>query len=191
MKNNIQKLNLQDYLLECFNETNLVNELISNFHKVSFPKHKIIQDKNQVPRNLYYIESGIARHFYKSKNKEFTSWFSKENDFMANSGFFTQQPVHEIIVALEDTQAYAISYYDFDKFCLKSHSLESFVRKSLAEQLYLLDQHISSNILLSAKERYDKFVIQFPDIVLRVPLIYIASFLGITPETLSRVRASK
>jgi CRP-like cAMP-binding protein len=191
MIKNTKNINLREYLLECLNESNLVDELMLDFHEVSFKKNKIIQDNDQVPQYLFYINSGITRHFFHSNQKEFTSWFSKESDFMANSGFFTQKPVHEIIVALEDIHAYAISYSDFDKFCKKSHSLERFVRKSLAEQLYLLDQHISSNILLSAKERYDKFVIQFPDIVLRVPLIYIASFLGITPETLSRVRASK
>ncbi|MGC9331520.1 MAG: Crp/Fnr family transcriptional regulator [Bacteroidales bacterium] len=158
---------------------------------MSFRKNQIIQDRHRTPGYLYLIEKGIARHFYKRETKEYTSWFSKESDFMANSGFFSQKPVHEIIIALEDMDTYALSYVDFEKFCQQSHKIERFVRLSLVDQLFLLNQYIAETFLLSATQRYEKFLQQFPDIILRIPLIYVANLLGMSPETLSRVRAQK
>jgi CRP/FNR family transcriptional regulator, anaerobic regulatory protein len=182
-------------LKNAFKSADLSNELlqsiISAFTPIRFKKNQIIQDKHRTPGYLYLIEKGIARHYYKRETKEYTSWFSKEGDFMANSGFFSQKPVHEIIIALEDMETYALSYTNFEKFCQQSHNIERFVRHSLVEQLYLLDEYIAETFLFSATERYEKFLQQFPDIILRIPLIYVANFLGMSPETLSRVRAQR
>lgn len=169
----------------------ITEELISYFDRVSFNKNQIIQDSNKTGKYLYFLEKGIIRHYYSKNNKEFTSWFSKEGDFVANAGFFKQKPVKEIIVAIEDVEVFALSYKDFNKFCIKSYELEAFIRDYLVEQLFLLEQYIADTFLLSATERYNNFLKQFPELVLRVPLIYIASFLSMTPETLSRVRATK
>lgn len=169
----------------------ITEELISCFDRVSFNKNQIIQDSNKTGKNLYFLEKGIVRHYYAKNGKEFTSWFSKEGNFVANAGFFAQKPVKEIIVAIEEIEVFALSYKDFEKFCKESYELERFVRDYLTDQLFLLEQYISDTFLLSATERYNNFLKQFPELILRVPLIYIASFLSMTPETLSRVRASK
>lgn len=180
---------LQYKLLESSLDPDIIDELLGCFRKVVFKKNTIILHNNQVSKSIYFIEKGIARHYYSKNNKEFIWWFSKENDFMTNSSFFFQKPIQEIISALVEIQAYSLTYSDFERLCQKSHSLESFVRRSLAEQLYLYDKYMSETFILSATERYRNFLQQFPELVLRIPLIHIASFLRITPETLSRIRA--
>jgi len=191
MENNITYNTLKNSLKSADVSNELLQRVISAFTLVHFKKNQIIQDTYQTPEYLFFVEKGIARHFYKRETKEYTSWFSKEGDFMANSGFFTQKSVHEIIIALEDMDTFALSYTDFELLSQQSHKIERFVRFSLAEQLYLLDEYIAETFLFTARERYEKFLKQFPDIILRIPLIYIANFLGMSPETLSRVRAQK
>jgi CRP-like cAMP-binding protein len=180
-------------LFKIFKDALLNNDIIENILKdfvpVKFLRNQIIQDKGEIGKYLYFLEKGIIRHYYAKENKEFTAWFSKEGDFVANAGFFTQMPVNEIIVALEDIEAYSLSYCNFEKHCVLSHELERFVRNSLAEQLFLFDKYNSDTFLLTAAERCQNFLEQFPDLILRVPLLNIASFLRMTPETLSRVRS--
>jgi len=181
------------FIDDLLNNTGLSIELQSDIKSKlvlkRIKKRELIQDKGQIQQYLYIFEKGIARHYFAELQKEFTLWFSMEGDFVANSGFFTQKPVNEHIVALTDIKAYALHYSNFEILCNKSHEFERFVRNTLAEQLFLYDKYYAENFMFSATERYNNFVNQFPEIVKRVPLIYIASFLGITPETLSRIRA--
>jgi len=178
----ISMIELEDEIVTC---------ILSAFFPVKFNKNQIIQNPEQIGKHLYFFEKGIARHYYAKENKEFTSWFSTEGNFVANAGFFIQQPVQEIIVALENIEAYAISSNDFEKLCRKSHKLETFVRQFLAEQLFLLEKYFADTFILSATERYQNFISQFPELLLRIPLVYIANFLHMSPETLSRIRARK
>jgi len=165
-----------------------LGDFMTSLSQKKFLKHTIIQKAGKVAKELYFIESGVVRHFYTNEDKEVTTWFSQEGEFVANSSFFMQQQGYENIESLEDLSVFAISYVDFERLCQEYSDISHLVRVFMTSNFFMLDQHYASTHLFSAIERYENLLQNFPDFIIRIPLIYIASFLGISPETLSRIR---
>lgn len=149
----------------------------------------MIQAEGEVPRFLYLVTKGLARHFYAKDEKEHAVWFSWEGSLMVNAGFFKQKPVGEQIQAIEPMRVYGIEYDVFEKICSIYPVLNDIVRRLLVDNLFLMDAHFARFYLLSAVDRYVAFLEEYPDLIRRIPLLHIASFLGMSPETLSRIRA--
>jgi len=106
-------------------------------------------------------------------------------------GFYKQETSYEYIEALEDCSVYAIEYHDYKKLIEVYPKFERFSRLLAEEQLAFIDLYSKGYMFMSAKEKYDLLLSNIPNIELRVKLGYIASFLGISQETLSRIRSSK
>ncbi len=143
-------------------------------------------------RKLYYIEKGIFRTYYIHNEKEITSWFYTENQFLTSwSGFYNQETSHEYIEALEEATIYSIEYSAYQKLINSYPSFERFTRLLAEEQLAFIDSFFKGYLFMTASEKYKLLLSIIPDIELRVKLGYIASFLGISQETLSRIRSIK
>lgn len=172
--------NLQDEVLEAVKE---------NFTLVEASKNEKLLKEGQYCRRLYFLNKGIVRTFYYAKNKDVTSWFYREGQFFtAWYSFYVEQPSFEYIEVLEDCEFYAIDHYAYNTMLDTHFAFSKFGRK-LAEDITAHVDHFSKGYMfLSAKERYELFITLFPTISQRVNLGYIASFLGISQETLSRIR---
>ncbi len=160
----------------------------SVIHK-EYQKKTIIQKAGSIANQIYFIEKGIVRHFYAIDKKIFTTWFSQEGEFISNSSFFLQKAGAENIESLEYLHLSAINHTDFEQLCKKHYEIEHIIRIAMTINFFTLDNHYAHTNMYSATERYKVLMQKHPDFLLRVPLIYIANFLGISPETLSRIRA--
>lgn len=159
----------------------------------SFAKKDFLVRQGNVSNELHFILSGCVREYFENANAdEINTWFGFENAIAVSTySFFSQKPSLTNIQALEDTETILIRHEDLQKLFNQFHEIERLGRL-LAEQ-YLVQIEEIKIILqtLSAKQRYEYLLQHKPEFIKRIPLKYLASFLGIKLETLSRVRGQK
>jgi len=142
--------------------------------------------------NIYFIQKGLVRCFYTKDEKDISSWFMKEGDVIVSvESFFSQTVSYENIQALEDCMIYYLSYDDL-QIAYNTFPEFNFIGRVLTEKYYKLsEQRLYSLRMQRAFEKYQYLLVNFPQLIQRVPSKYISSYLGITEETLSRIRAMK
>jgi CRP-like cAMP-binding protein len=141
---------------------------------------------------IYFVEKGAVRIFYHKHGKEVTEWIAlDEQFFLSINSFFQRQPSRLIIQTLEPSLVWGIHHNTFMQLADEYHSIEKLLRKMVTSSLILSQQRMESIQFETAQERYAGLLEHSPDIINRVPGIYIASFLGITKETLSRIRSQR
>lgn len=183
---------LSNYLLSLYPNTNLneLAELTEQFIVDKFDKKQVILKAGEVSDSVYFIIEGLVRIYYLKEEKEITNWFIKENMiFAATYSILTGNNNYSSYEALEDTYVLKIKYSVLESFYTKYHSLEHLGRRIIEVYYGTFMKKTYDVLFLSAEERYQLFVRDQSDILNRVPLRYVASFLGITQETLSRLRA--
>jgi len=166
--------------------------IAENLNEIQIPKKRFLLKKGRICYNIYFVKKGLLRCFYDKNDKEVNAWFMKENDVIFSvESFLNQIPSFESIQTIEDCLLY---YIDYNQLQYLYHQCPefNFVGRVLTEKYYKLsEQRLYSLRMQKASERYGFLMNHFPQIILRVPSKYIASYLGITEETLSRIRASK
>lgn len=157
------------------------------FREVS-KKYRLV-DYGQISNELYFINKGIIRLFYPEDGEEITGYLFKENLFSSSyDSFLTQTPSLQVLETLEDCELLVITKDSLNQLYEQMPTMHIFTRK-MAEQRFINAQRILSSFILdSPEERYLKFEASNKDLLQRVPQHYIASFLGITPVSLSRIR---
>jgi CRP-like cAMP-binding protein len=131
-----------------------------------------------------------VRIYYVKEEKEITNWFIQENMmFAATYSILTGQPNYSSYETLEETHVLKIKYAVLESFYTRYHSLEHMGRKLIQAYYGAFMKKTFDVLFLSAEERYHLFVKDHADLLNRVPLRYVASYLGITQETLSRLRS--
>ncbi|SNZ00920.1 Crp/Fnr family transcriptional regulator [Flagellimonas pacifica] len=187
MQNLLQTISTRAYVSVPLKET-----LQSCFKLVETQKGDKILLENNRAGHLYFIEKGVLHNYYFHNGKQITSWFYTENQFVtAWYSFYAQKPSFEEIECLEDCALYRISYSDYQKLIADFPAFGNFARLLAEEMLAFLDEFSKGWSFLSAKEKYQLLKHSLPQLELRVKLGLIASFLGVTQETLSRIRAQK
>jgi len=182
---------LCDYLMTLvpFSQDEL-NDILSHFEKEYVQKNHVLIEVGKVCNKLYFLEQGIVRSYYlKQDGKDVTQWFFSAGKFMTSANsFFQQIPSIYYLEILEDSVLYSISKEKLDILLAKYHKVEKLVRLVSIEMLTQVFHKLNAIQFHTAKERYTYMLDDFPDISVRVPLGHIASYLGITQETLSRIR---
>ncbi|TXE05685.1 Crp/Fnr family transcriptional regulator [Gelidibacter salicanalis] len=169
---------------------NELNDIQGHFKKESVPKNQILVHQGAICKTLYFMEQGMGRSFYTKENgKEITQWFFGVGKFMTSAdSFFQQTPSLYNLEVLVDSVVFSISKEDMDQLFAKYHKMEKLGRLVTTEMLTKIVNKLNAIQFQTAKERYDYMLAEFPDIAHQVPLGYIASYLGMTQETLSRIR---
>ena len=158
---------------------------------MKFSKNEMILREGETCKNIYWVVRGLVRQYYYKNGKELTEYMAAENTIvMCIESLFREQPTHLQIKALEPTIIYALPKADLEAVAMKSVNIQILFRKILEESLILSQHHADMLRFESAQDRYAKLVKHQPQLVLRAPLVYIASYLQMTPETLSRVRTA-
>lgn len=154
-----------------------------------YEKNTIFLKEGHVSRYIYFINKGLVRIFYYKQEKEITEWIACDKEFFLSiKSFYEQKPSILQFHAIENCQLVGIPYSDFLHLCSQFHDIESLHRKLITFSLLLSQERMDSIQFETARQRYEKFIALRPDIIKRVPLTYISSYLGITLETLSRIR---
>ena len=160
------------------------------FQQVEFRKNDWLVREGKICRHLYFLEKGALRGFYQAEDKEITHWFSFATDFVTSfHSFITQQPAVENIRLLENSVLWSISKATLNRLLADYPELERVLRKAYENYYIRLEERFVNAQFKTAAERYQELLDQTPHIIERVPLGYIASYLGISQETLSRVRS--
>ncbi|HXB13489.1 MAG TPA: Crp/Fnr family transcriptional regulator [Bacteroidia bacterium] len=167
-------------------------ELFKDLKTKSFKKGEYILKSGQVCRYLFFINQGFAKSFFIRDDKEFIMRFFAE-DFMFSvfDSYITQAPSSYSIIALEDTTVTLISHDKMEELCKKHHCMESFFRKLVSLVTIKMMKRISGMLEENSTERYNQFVIENKAIIQRISLGDLAQYLGITQQSLSRIRAQK
>lgn len=167
-----------------------IRELEACIRFEQLPRNTLLLGFGQIASRLYYLEKGLARAFYLHQGRDVSDYFALEGHFIgAVPSLFTGQPSHKAMELLEDASVWSISSEDWENLCQKYHAIEHAGRKMLAMGLLEEQQRIESIRFLSAAERYAELEKSHPGISLRCPLKHIASYLGISQVSLSRIRA--
>ena len=158
---------------------------------VTAEKGEVILKEGEVCKNIYWVVKGLVRQFYFKNGKELTEYMAVENTIcMSIESLFKELPSHQQIQAIEPSIIFALPKAKLEKEAVRNVNIQMLYRKILEESLILSQVHADMLRFESAQERYAKLVKRSPQLVLRAPLVYIASYLQMTPETLSRVRNS-
>jgi signal-transduction protein with cAMP-binding, CBS, and nucleotidyltransferase domain len=167
-----------------------VSALTSTLKKHEHPKGKILVKPDTTCNYLYFIEQGLTRTYYIKDGKDVTDWISAENSFAVSIiSFITRKPDRRGIEVLEPSVLLSIHFDDLEDLCAKFHDVERMTRYLVGAGLVQLQHKFDDLHFQSALERYQTLMNTNPTFIQRVPLGMIASYLGITQETLSRIRA--
>jgi CRP-like cAMP-binding protein len=160
------------------------------FDTMNISKGELWVRQGKICGQVAFVVSGKLRNFYiDDSGNEVTCFFvTKDNFISAFTSFLTNTPTHENISALEDTVLRVISKNALEELSVLVPKIQIF-RRVIAENLFItMEKRIVTLQSHSAHERYDTMLRENPEIILSVPLQYTASFLGITPQHLSRLR---
>ncbi|HWC54320.1 MAG TPA: Crp/Fnr family transcriptional regulator [Chitinophagaceae bacterium] len=156
---------------------------------VSYKKGKLLLKAGELCDHVFFIKKGVVRGFIKEGHKDITTWITAENEMVTSiSSLDNREPNEENMQAIENCEMLAITFDDLENLYIKFPEFNFVVRKLL--QKYYRDAEGRAYIarLTNAETKYRHFIRNHSHLANRIPLKYIASFLGITLETLSRVR---
>ncbi len=153
------------------------------------PKNHVLLEEGQVSTEFYFITKGCVRLYYLTNSEEKTAYFYTENMFVSSYESFTKQvPATHCIATLEETELVVFNVNQVEKFMSFSPKFEMLARMIMEEELSANQYIISSFINKNAEGRYLDLLQNKPELIKRIPQHYIATFLGVSPETLSRIR---
>lgn len=166
--------------------------IASKFTLHSYEAKGIILSENKISSDIHFIVSGLTRTFYVREGKEITSYLAGDNGFVSSySSFINQTRSIENIQCIEATKTLSISYKAMHELYHLIPQWEKLGRLLAEQNVLCLADRLLKIHAIPAKEKYLDFLKTASDkIVQRTPLIHIASFLGIAPESLSRIRKS-
>lgn len=171
---------------------NEIEKINSCFEYEKFDAKTDLSSIGKISSKIFFIVEGLARVYYLKDGKEITTYLSCDEGFIASySSFINQTSSFENIQCIENCEMLSITYEKM-RYLYSEISNWERVGRILAEQNYLcMADRVLKLQMIPAKEKYLTFLESAPaKIIQRTPLIYIASFLGITPESLSRIRQS-
>ena len=158
---------------------------------MKFAKGEMILKEGEVCENIYYIEHGLVRQFYFKNGKQITEHLGEDRTvFMCIESLFREEATKLQVEAIEPTTVYALPKLRLEQVALHNVNIQILYRKILEESLIISQVHADLVRFETAQDRYKKMCKLSPQVILRASLVYIASYLQMTPETLSRVRAA-
>lgn len=154
------------------------------------PKGHILFEENKNDRNIYFINKGIVRVFYLHDITEVTLLFGIEGDFLISlKSYVENQPGYETIELLENCTLFKLEYEDLQKLYNEDIFIANWGRKIAEKELIKVEERLMSHQFRTASQRYTELIEKYPYLLKRVQLGQIASYLGVSQVTLSRIRA--
>ena len=190
----LQKINRMKILQEVEKHIKVDAEIERFFYEEcetrTIEKGKLLSEQNHYNRNIYFVEEGMLRMFYYENGKDITTNFYSEGKITANiDTLFKNQPTRNNIETLEKSVITTCNFNKLEELCSVSLTAANFSRYILGNLMIEMSRRIFSLQYMTAKEKYIQLLEENPNIILRAPLGMIATYLGISQETLSRIRS--
>lgn len=160
------------------------------FESITLSRHTIVAEQGKIPNYLYFISSGFTRLFYDDENgDEKTTYFSGPEDFIASFlSFINQANATENLETITDCELLRISHANMKKLIDESENFKLFSLTIFQKAIASTTSRANDLATLNAEQRYKKLIQMQPELIKNIPVQYIASYLGIQPESLSRIR---
>ncbi len=159
------------------------------FQEEKLQKNEFFTQTDKTCDKLSFVKSGILRVYTLSDGKEITQWISTQNFLLTEvMGFFFNQPNRWAIQALTETELLSITKTNYLKLCQEFPKWNEIEKQLIMKCFMMMEDRIFSHLSMTAEERYELYFQQNKKLFNQVPLQYIASLLGMTAETLSRIR---
>lgn len=160
--------------------------------QIEIERGELLVKSGELCPHLYLVLKGVLRGYCENKKKQITTWITAENELVTSiRSFDFQKPSVENIQALEDCTLIAVNYQDLHYLYENFMEMNVIARKILEQYYREAEERAFISRLTSAADKYDHFLSTKRDLHNRIPLKYIASYLGITLETLSRIRGAR
>lgn len=177
-------------IMNLFGNKELFDSLQDHLKLEEFSKGDIIESSGSVSKKIYFINNGLIRIFYRSGGQEICCHFAKEREILTGiDSFFTGYPTIYTSQAIEDTQCYSLTKNELEWAFDYIEGMDRFGRIFITTAYSDLVERYNSMVSMTAQERYQVFMDKNSNLLNRIPLGYIASYLGMKQETLSRIRA--
>ncbi|WP_129716875.1 Crp/Fnr family transcriptional regulator [Pedobacter sp. SYP-B3415] len=165
-------------------------KLTALFTRIEKPRCETIIRAGKTERYIYFIEKGLARAFVNGENQQINIWFGKEGDVILSfESYIYQRAGYENIELLEDAILYKVSHHDLQALYQSNLEIANWGRKFAEKELIRTEERFICRQFRTAKERYLELINSTPALLQRIPLGQIASYLGVSQVTLSRIRA--
>jgi CRP-like cAMP-binding protein len=165
-------------------------KLAECIREVFYPKGHILLHADKVEHKIYFIKKGIARGYAYQEENEITFWFGREGDAIVSmKSYVGNQKGYEDIALLEDCDLYELKTASLQTLFTEDIAIANWGRKFAEKELIKTEERLIALQFKTATERYKTLLQESPDLIQRVQLGYIASYLGITQVSLSRIRA--
>ncbi|WNJ16857.1 Crp/Fnr family transcriptional regulator [Pontibacter sp. G13] len=166
-----------------------LEEVLAHFQPRTLPKGAYLCRQGQVCGEISFIQRGFLRSFYLIHDQDVTRFILTKGVFAtALTSFVTQTPSSENLQAITNTELWTISHRDLYRLYDRFPRMERLGRLAIERSHILLEERVLTLLSLTAEERYRNLSDERPELLQEVPLHYIASLLGVKPETLSRIR---
>jgi CRP-like cAMP-binding protein len=162
--------------------------ILSHFIRKKYKKHQfVVQEGSPVEHDFFILSGALKSYHTDASGKDHIILFGLQDWWITDyQAYYTQTTATVNIDCIEDTEVLGLSFFNREKLCAEMHKVEHFFRKKTNLRNVTLQQRILSLLSNNAKERYDKLLQQYPVLFQKVPKHIIASYLGVSRETLSR-----
>ena len=158
--------------------------------RLEYPRGHHVLRAGKVERDLFFIEKGIARAYVVREEQEITFWIGKEGDTVVSlKSYVKGEPGYENIVLMEDSVLYCLRQEDLYRLYEEDIHIANWGRKFAEQEFLQTEEKLIPLLFTTASYRYEILLKNNPDLLQRIPLECLASYLGITPVSLSRIRA--
>ncbi|MCF2874908.1 MULTISPECIES: Crp/Fnr family transcriptional regulator [unclassified Tenacibaculum] len=188
----VLKENLTQYIQTIINNETLnsfVPEIVKHFSLKTLTKNEYFVEEGKICKHFCFIESGVLQHAIQVSNEEKTTYLGLKNTCTTSLKSFLQQtPSRKNIKALSDCNLWVISVTNFKLLLKNNKGFHQFYFNLIENQIFLIDDYRINLLTLTPEERYQKLLLNEPILLQKVPLQYLASFLGISTRHMSRIR---
>jgi CRP/FNR family transcriptional regulator, anaerobic regulatory protein len=163
----------------------------AQFEEVHYSAKHIFQKEGEVCEKVGILHKGLVRNYFNRNNRECTSWFDSDGHLIGSMySFFSQTGYSESIEMLEDSILFETTFEKVNHTRVLFKDFDILIDKVILHGYINIEERTKNLMAYTAVERYKLFFDTYPDLINRIPVKHIASFLGVTPETLSRIRAN-
>lgn len=169
-----------------------IDKIAEMAHRVRMKKGTLLVEADKVCRNVFFVAQGIVRAFCYAKGRDITFWIGEEGTVaLSMQSYINGKPGYESVVTIEDSLLYKISIDNLHELYSHDIHIANWGRVFAEKELLRAEKALIPQLFTTGSERYEQLLREQPHLLNRIPLENLASYLGVTPVSLSRIRSNK